>query len=125
VVKLTPVVEGQNLGMLIAEQEFDFGGNAHGPDVAFIGTSKLHLLDRKKRVQRFVPDLAIEIVSENDTFKNLMGKAARYRKYGTREVWVLSPDTRNAFALSDERQVIYHFRVSWSVNKTLVARRKQ
>ena len=99
-------VEERKLGKIISEQEFNFGGNAHGPDVALIGPAKLHLIDRKRRVQLFVPDLAIEIVSENDKFKPLMEKAARYRKCGTKEVWVLSPETRQAFVQSEERQVI-------------------
>ena len=99
---LRPVVEPA-LGMIISEQEFDFGGKAYGPDVAFIDASKVHLIDRKRRVQRFVPDLAIEIVSENDRFKPLMQKASRYRKCGTKEAWVLSPDTREAFVRSEDR----------------------
>src|SRR5713101_5269640 len=102
---LSPVVEPA-LGMIISEQEFDFDGNAHGPDVSFIGAPKLHLIDRKRRVQLFVPDLAIEIVSENDKFKALMQKAARYRKCGTKEVWVFSPDTREAFVFSEDRKII-------------------
>jgi len=105
IAKLIPLIEPA-LGMIIAEQEFDFDGNAHGPDVALIGLSKVPLLDRAKRVQRFVPDLAIEIESQNDTFRSLVGKAGRYRKCGSREVWVLSPETRRAFVLSEERQVI-------------------
>src|SRR6266566_4521225 len=51
-------VEESKLGKIISEQGFDFGGNAHGPDVAFIGPAKLHLFDRRQRVQFFVPDLA-------------------------------------------------------------------
>jgi Uma2 family endonuclease len=99
-------VEEQEIGIIISEQEYDFGGNAHGPDVSFIGAAKLHLFERKRRVQRFVPDLAIEIVSENDTFKGLMGKAARYRQCGTQEVWILSPDTRQALVDSEDRKTI-------------------
>lgn len=102
---LAPVVE-PHLGMIITEQEFDFDGNAHGPDVSFISGSKVHLLDRKRRVQRFVPDLAIEIVSENDTFKRLMEKAARYRTCGTKEVWVFEQDTRQAFVLAEDRRAL-------------------
>jgi Uma2 family endonuclease len=105
VMLLRPVVEPAP-GMIISEQEFDFEGNAHGPDVSFISASKLHLIDRKRRVQLFVPDLAIEIVSENDRFKPLIQKAARYRKCGTKEVWVLSPDTREALVRSDDRNLI-------------------
>lgn len=106
VVRLTLAIEKKALGMIISEQEYDFDGNAHGPDVTFIGAAKLHLFDRRRRVQLFVPDLAIEIVSENDKFKPLMEKAVRYRKCGTKEVWVLSPETRQAFVQSKERQVI-------------------
>ncbi len=102
---LIPVVEPAH-GMIISEQEFDFGGNAHGPDVALIVPAKIHLLIAERRVQPFVPDLAIEIVSKNDTFDFLMQKAVRYRQCGTREVWVLAPKTRQSFVLSDERQSI-------------------
>jgi Uma2 family endonuclease len=57
-------------------------------------------------VQRFVPDLAIEIVSENDTFKKLIRKADRYRKCGTKEVWIIDPDSRIAFLYSDALNTI-------------------
>jgi Uma2 family endonuclease len=102
---LRPVVVPA-LGMIVSEQEFDFDGNAHGPDVAFIAASKVHLFDRKRRVQLFVPDLAIEIVSENDKFKALMQKAERYRKCGTKEAWVLSADMREAFVRSEDRTLV-------------------
>ena len=106
VVLLVPHVVERNLGKVIAEQEFDFGGNAHGPDVSFIGATKLHLLGNDRRVQLFVPDLAIEIVSRTDTFDGLMEKALRYRRCGTREVWVLSQRMRRAFVQSEERQAL-------------------
>ena len=68
VVRLTIPVEAAALGMIISEQEYDFDGNAHGPDVTFIGAAKIHLFNQRRRVQLFVPDMAIEIVSENDKF---------------------------------------------------------
>src|ERR1039458_1057485 len=58
--------EGRGLGTAIAEQEFDFLGNAHGPDVSVMGPAKAALIDLDRRVQRFVPDLAIEVASESD-----------------------------------------------------------
>jgi len=42
----------------------------------------VRLIDNDRRVQRFVPDLAIEIVSRNDKFDYVMEKAGRYRKCG-------------------------------------------
>src|SRR5579871_2208718 len=80
---LLPFVTGHQLGRVLSEQEFDFGGNAHGPDVSFFGNEKRQLCEGSRRVQPFVPDLAIEIVSRNDTFEALMKKAARYRRCGT------------------------------------------
>lgn len=103
---LRPMVRQQKLGRLLAEQEYDFAGNAHGPDISVIGTAKLCLYNPKRRVQLFVPDLAIEIVSQNDKFRDLMEKAVRYLKCGTAEVWVFSQDTRQAFVLSDTRRAI-------------------
>ncbi len=103
---LRDYVKKNGLGEIVSEQEFDFGGNAHGPDVSFYGPNKLKLCEEARRVQRFVPDLAIEIVSENDTFKKLVKKADRYRKCGTKEAWIIDPDSRTAFLYSDALKTI-------------------
>ena len=60
----------------------------------------------KRRVQRFVPDLAIEVVSANDKFEKLAQKAQRYRGCGTQEVWVFSVETRQVFLFSEHRRTI-------------------
>ena len=83
--------ETQAAGMVIAEQEYDFLGNAHGPDVSFFAPEKQTLLDLYKRVQRFVPDLAIEVASASDTYDSLLRKKERYRA-GTTEVWLISAE---------------------------------
>jgi Uma2 family endonuclease len=103
---LLPFVEARKLGKVIAEQEFEFGDNAHGPDVSFVGSGKMQLIERSLRVQRFVPDLAIEIVSQNDRFDALMKKAQRYREHGTKEVWIFSIALREAYVYSESRRAI-------------------
>lgn len=103
---LCPHVRKQKLGIVISEQEFDFDGNVHGPDISFIAEAKRAQLNMNLRVQRFVPDLAIEIASANDTFQMLARKAQRYRQCGTREVWVFCLETRQAFLFSDQRRAI-------------------
>jgi Uma2 family endonuclease len=103
---LLPHVKQNKLGRVISEQEFDFDGNAHGPDVSFVSAKKLHRLNARRRVQHCVPDLAIEVASQNDTFEGLMKKARRYRKCGTKEVWVISIDGREAFVYRDREHVI-------------------
>ena len=103
---LREYVKNNGLGEIVSEQEFDFGGNAHAPDIAFYKPEKISSCEPYKRVQRFVPDLAIEIVSENDTFRKLVRKAARYRKSGTKEAWIIDIDSRSAFLYSEARNAI-------------------
>ncbi len=103
---LSSHVKERKLGRVVSEQEYQFDRNAYGPDVSFFGPKKVKLVNRKLRVQRFVPDLAIEIVSENDTFKKLVTKVDRYRKCGTKEAWIFDIDSRRAFLFSDEREAV-------------------
>jgi Uma2 family endonuclease len=42
------------------------------------------------------PDLAVEIISPNDTLAEVAMKAAEYLSYGTRRVWVINPRNRTA-----------------------------
>src|SRR5271156_514302 len=91
---LLPFVADRGVGRVISEQEYDFDGNAHGPDVSFFGPAKKPLLNMRRRVQRFVPDLAIEIASESDTYEGLMRKKDRYLRAGVSEVWLISVESR-------------------------------
>jgi len=70
-------------------------GIAHGPNVCFVSAAKLPFLNPKRRVRRCVPDLAVEILSENDRFVALMKKAVRMDKPGIR----LSPVRHEAVSL--------------------------
>ena len=98
---LRPFVRERRLGTVVAEQEYDFDGNAHGPDVSFFGLEKQPLSEPGKRVQGFVPDLAIEIASANDTLSSLSRKKERYRRCGTREVWIVSPEACEVLIYSE------------------------
>ena len=103
---LRPYVRQHRLGRILSEQEFEFGENAHGPDISFFGTAKAELFDGRLRVQRFVPDLAIEIVSKGDRFDALFAKALHYRRCGTAEVWIFSILTWQAFVFSEHPTVV-------------------
>ena len=100
VVLLRPFVRQHKFGFIISEQDFQFDCNAHGPDVSFLGLAKTELFDGERRVQRFVPDVAIEIASQNDRFESLLAKAYRYRECGTKEVYIFSIATRQVFVCS-------------------------
>ena len=93
-------------GIVVTEQEFDFDGNAHAPDLSLIAAEDLSKQDPDKRVQRFVPKLAVELASDTGRMEKLMKKANRYRTCGTHEVWIFLRETRQAIHLTPARQVI-------------------
>jgi Uma2 family endonuclease len=100
---LVPLVRKNGLGTVIAEQEYDFLGNAHGPDISFCGIEKVPLVRPDQRVQRFVPDLAIEIASPSDTYQGLLAKKDRYLAAGTKQVWLMAYETREVAVYPEGR----------------------
>jgi Uma2 family endonuclease len=104
--RLLLYVAERRLGLVMAEMEYQFGDNAHGPDISFFRPEKHTQLDDDRRVQLFVPDLAVEVVSRNDTFYIIVRKARRYIQYGTREVWVFLIPSREVYFYSPERDRI-------------------
>src|SRR5438093_8840313 len=100
---LRPYVREHKLGHVVSEQEFEFEEEvAHGPDVSFFGPEKAKLVDGQLRVQRFVPDLLIEIASKSDKFETLIEKALFYQRCGVKEVYLFSIQIRQVFRYLDQ-----------------------
>jgi Uma2 family endonuclease len=99
-------VLSNRLGRVCVEQEYAFGENAHGPDISFFGPDKESLTEDSRRVQPFVPDLAIEFASKNDTAISIVIKANRYRRFGTAEVCIFFAETREVHFYSEQEDRI-------------------
>jgi len=68
-------------------------GNKRSPDLGFIAKERLEGLKRlPKGFFEGAPDLAIEIISPNNTFEEIHNKLVEYFENGTRLVWILLPD---------------------------------
>ena len=68
-------------------------GNKRSPDLAFIAKERLQGLKRlPKGFFDGSPDLAVEIISPNNTFEEIHNKLVEYFENGTRLVWVILPD---------------------------------
>jgi Uma2 family endonuclease len=100
---LRPLARKEKLGKVYSELLYDFSGHAHAPDVSFFLAEKTDLLNRQRHVQHFVPDLAIEIASPSDTYTGLLQKKDRYLAAGTKEVWLISPETREVAVYPQNR----------------------
>lgn len=69
------------------------GGNVRSPDVSFVAKEKLAGLKRPpKKFPEYAPDLAVEILSPEDTVERLHEKIVEYFENGTRLVWVVNPE---------------------------------
>lgn len=64
------------------------------PDVSFILQERLPNGRVPKGVTPFRPDIAVEVVSPNDTYDELDEKVADYLAAGVPLIWVVSPVTR-------------------------------
>jgi Uma2 family endonuclease len=101
-------VQAKNLGVVTGE-----GGGVRTivpqvrmPDVGFV--SRERFPDRKvprKKILPVSPDLAIEVLSESNTRKEMARKLLEYFQGGTRLVWYIDPETRTAELFTSPSQV--------------------
>jgi Uma2 family endonuclease len=69
--------------------------NKRSPDVSFVAKERLKGLKRPPRgFFQGSPDLAIEILSPNNTIEEIHTKIVEYFENDTRLVWVIHPDER-------------------------------
>lgn len=77
-------------------------GRERLPDVCFTAWANLPTADAHlQRVGLYAPDLAVEILSENNTRKEIEQKRREYFAAGTKLVWIVDPDARTVAAYTD------------------------
>jgi Uma2 family endonuclease len=69
---------------------------ARKPDVSFVRRGRLPNEELPDGDLRLAPDLAVVVVSPNDTVYELDEKVEEYLAAGVRLVWVINPDSRLA-----------------------------
>jgi Uma2 family endonuclease len=62
-----------------------------GPDVSFVSRERAEGVGESRGYFPGAPDLAVEVVSPDDTVREVEEKVAEWLEYGTRLVWVVSP----------------------------------
>jgi Uma2 family endonuclease len=89
----------QRAGHLVMEMLFILDREAdirRRPDVAYVSAERWPV-DQDPPWESdwdVVPDLAVEVVSPNDTFSAVERKVGEYFDHGVRQVWVVSPAER-------------------------------
>ncbi|MCL6435311.1 MAG: Uma2 family endonuclease [Leptolyngbyaceae cyanobacterium HOT.MB2.61] len=71
-------------------------GNKRSLDVSFVARDRLQGLKRlPKGFFQGAPDLAVEIISPNNTFEEIHQKLSEYLDNGCRLAWVINPDEQS------------------------------
>jgi len=95
VTRLKTTMPTANLGKVHIEMSYLLSGEPRSwlrPDV-----SLTHPNQPGDRYYEGAPLMVFEVVSENDTARDLEGKVAAYLADGAEEVWVIYPDSRRAW----------------------------
>lgn len=91
-------VKANNLGVVLAaETGFKIERNpdtVRAPDIAFVRRERIPAEGIPKGYWPGPPDLAVEVISPNDTYEEVDEKVARWLAAGTAMVWVLNPRRR-------------------------------
>ena len=64
------------------------------PDASFVSKERIPSEGIPRSYWPFAPDLAVEVISPNDRFDDVLEKVAEYFAAGTRLVWVVHPKTQ-------------------------------
>ncbi len=95
--ELRDVVRPAALGWVVTETGFILTRDpdlVRAPDIAFIRRDRLTRDELAKGYVPFAPDLAVEIVSPNDSAADLVEKVQEYLHFGAQLVWLVEPRTR-------------------------------
>jgi Uma2 family endonuclease len=75
-------------------------------DAAFVAHEKLHELQDDSGFLPFAPDLAVEVVSPNDTFADVEKKAFTWLEAGTRLVLLVDPASETVHAYRSRASIV-------------------
>ncbi len=107
---LRPVAVAGQRGTVVMEMLFvldTINDLRRRPDVAFVSAQKWPL-DRplpETGDWEVVPDLAVEVNSPNDLFKDVVAKVMEYFRLGVRQVWLVVPSEKQVYVYDSPSQV--------------------
>lgn len=99
-------VDRHDLGQVFVETGFHLAvdpDTVRAPDVSFVGKQRIPSSGLPRAYWRGAPDLAIEVLSPDDSPAGTDEKVRDYLKRGAQAVWVFDPDTRTATVHSPDR----------------------
>ena len=96
--RLIGYVIEHNLGEVLVEPGFKVQRDpdtVRGPDIAFISQERVDQVPRRGFAD-FPPDLIVEVLSPGNRPTEMLGRIGDFLEAGTRLVWVIDPELREA-----------------------------
>ena len=87
-------------GVYGPDTNFQIGNRERVPDLAFVSAARIPPEGEPETAWPIAPDLAVEVISPNDSFEQVHRKLREYFAAGVREVWLISMEQRTV--------MIYH-----------------
>ena len=77
------------------------------PDVAFVSAEKwpLNRPIPESGDWELIPDLAVEVISPNDVFQDVLAKMREYFRLGVKQVWIVLPVDREIYVYDSPRDL--------------------
>jgi Uma2 family endonuclease len=108
--RLGAYVEEHGLGTCVMEMLFILDAQRNlrrRPEVAFVSADRWPL-DRELPTTGdwdIVPDLAVEVISPNDIFQDVLTKLQEYFHYGVQLIWAVVPEAQQVYVRDSPTQV--------------------
>jgi Uma2 family endonuclease len=95
IITLGQYVVSNDLGVVYGpDTTFKVGEDDRLPDISFVAIERIPEDGDPEGLWNIAPDLAVEIVSPNDTYQKLMNKVFDYLDAGVKEVWLVAPESK-------------------------------
>lgn len=106
---LETYLEDHDLGIVLGADGFlrVFPGQIRAPDVSFISWKRMPGEEMPPdNIAPFGPDLAVEVLSESNTLREMERKTREYFRSGSKLVWIADPELRTVEVFTSSRKSV-------------------
>lgn len=108
--RMGPYAESHLLGTVVSEALFVMSvvpDQRRRPDLAFVANDRWPV-DRPVPTEgdwQIIPNLAVEVISPNEPFQNVLAKVREYFHFGVQQVWVVVPSEAQIYVYDSPNRV--------------------
>lgn len=110
IIKLGRYLEDNEIGAVYGpDATFKLGTKDRLPDVSFISSARIPPGGEPIGSWGIAPDLAVEVISPNDVYDQVIGKVGEYFAAGVRQVWLITPEYKTVTVYHSPAQSVILF----------------